>query len=687
MILLEAGERSERARDALAILAGELARRGHRPLIDALALGGPLRRRQQLDLAPWVTDRATETASRVLMIAAHLLTDETLSGLRRFAARSEVPVTAVGRFATRQALIGMQSRLAYALGREPEVFDLGSLLRVPLIADELVPPVVAPPAGDTAMARPRIWLGVPHALLEDPATLPALAAFDQIAQSDLRLLVSGRGAEFVRKSRFAGLSLRSFEELPPAAISGQAEIFAVLGDCFEGQRSAQIGLQMMAAGKVVIDGTRDGNLVAAGAPALRGPETVQGILGYLLHTVLPQRAEIARRIGVSPWVSDVRLERFEKLIGLPAPVTVGARAPAATDAPGRLVFLPTNGVGLGHAQRCTAIAAALPEQQSTAFAVFPSCVGLVNAAGHPCLPLVQKSSDHADEGANDVINYLRLRRLIGPGDRLVFDGGYVFDSVYRLVQERAVPAMWIRRGLWQAGQTIGRALEREGIFARVLVPEEAFAELNTGYSFGQRVFHTGPILRDTPPPDPGLRDRLRRRYGHEVRSLVVTMLGGGVAADRTAQLMALCAQFERRPHCLHLVVLWPGATWPPGLQGWANSRLVQTLHAAELAQAADLVISAAGYNAVHECLYYRVPAILVPQMAPYMDDQERRAQAAADRGLAIAVRAGDLLRLGQEVEACLDQGRAAELRAALAAAELPEPGTREAAARIMEDWG
>jgi UDP-N-acetylglucosamine:LPS N-acetylglucosamine transferase len=161
------------------------------------------------------------------------------------------------------------------------------------------------------------------------------------------------------------------------------------------------------------------------------------------------------------------------------------------------------------------------------------------------------------------------------------------------------------------------------------------------------------------------------------------MLGGGVASDRSAQLQGLCSLLERRKSCLHLVVVWPGSTVLPTLHLWNNTRVVQTTEALALAQAADLVVSAAGYNSLNEVLYHGIPAIFIPQSAPYLDDQTRRARAASDRGLSVTVLAQELLRLEREVLACLDGGKAALLRARLKLAELPSPGT-DAAARLIE---
>jgi predicted glycosyltransferase len=309
---------------------------------------------------------------------------------------------------------------------------------------------------------------------------------------------------------------------------------------------------------------------------------------------------------------------------------------------------------------------------------------LIEAAGFPALPLVGRHGGHPDRSGNDVLNARRLHGALRPGDRLVFDGGYVFPSVFRAILERDLEGIWIRRGLWQPGQITPQALQREAVFRRVIIPGEAFDELNEDYTFGPRITRVGPIVQDAPlnaEARLALRGRLAQRFGVEVREVIVSMLGGGVAADRVAQTQVISAVAEAREGCLHLILIWPGARVAPGLQGWARSFVVQTGYAAELCQAADLVVTAAGYNTFHECLYNALPTIFVPQTAPFMDDQDRRARAAQDRGLAVLVAPYALLEMEREVKACLD-GKAAELRGRLQSAILPARGTAEAAAVI-----
>ena len=219
------------------------------------------------------------------------------------------------------------------------------------------------------------------------------------------------------------------------------------------------------------------------------------------------------------------------------------------------------------------------------------------------------------------------------------------------------------------------------------MPSEAFEELNDAYSYGDHVHYVGPIYRQVAQSKNDreqLRARLAERFGRDFRQLIVSMLGGGVASDRSAQLQAISGMLETRPDCLHLIVIWPGSTVQPAAFGWKNTRVVQTFEATKLCLSADLVISAAGYNSVLELLYHKIPAILIPQSAPYLDDQERRARALADRDLCALITEWEFMKLERTVTDCLDSDGLDVFRTALNDIELPQAGAAEAAELITE---
>ncbi|SIO57180.1 Glycosyltransferase family 28 C-terminal domain-containing protein [Rhodovulum sp. ES.010] len=687
MILVEAGRRDLRGLDAQLTFAAQLAARGHCVALDAAGLPGALDRGRTYEAAPFLVDSEDLSVEALFLLGAEDIEEAALAALRNRALADAVPVVAIGRFEDHQGYLGARARIAYALGREPRMFDLSESQPRPLVARAATPLVAElAPRPRPLGAVPVLTVALGAKALDKGDVLGCFAAMSHRAGVRLRIIANAKQKERVKASRHHDLPVVTFTDLSPVTLAARTDVFAVYGQGVPGERMAALSVCLLGAGGVVVDCTEDGAFLALGAPALRGPVDPAALEAYLTDTVLVNLGPIGAQLAASPWIAGADIARLEAAAGLASGSAAPARGRAAR-ARGRTVFMPTNGVGLGHAQRCSVIADATETSERPVFAAFPSCVPMIRDRGFDCLPLVQKSGDHPQPYANDVLTYLRLGRLLGRADRLVFDGGYVFDSIFRTVLERGTRAIWIRRGLWPEGDASKEALDRERIFERVIVPSEAFPELNDVYSQTPRVRNVGPILRQreqTEEECAALRARVAAHLGQPFERLVVSMLGGGVASDRSAQLQAISGLLAGRTDTLHLVVVWPGALVDPALHAWPNTRVVQTYEALSLCLAADLVTSAAGYNSVHEVLYHAIPAILIPQSAPYLDDQTRRAEALASRGLAEMIEAGDLLRLSSVLTECLEGGGACRLRASLAGADLPAPGAAEAARLIAE---
>ena len=685
MILIETGPAGERAFEAGLHFAHQLLRRGHAVQLDAHCLPAGLSGTRLYDAAPVLAEPEPGQPSRLLVIGAETLDDSQLARLRALRLEAGCAVQAIGRFDSRQNAIGARARLAYALGREPALLNLAELQPRPLR-----PTAVAPLFGVDCRAgaggETNLVLVLPETMLEQDSMPAALEPLTHMPGLQLLIVTSGKGKGLIRQAPFPLPPAVGFAELAPATLAARASIVAVFGQAVPGAAMAQLCLNAMASGAVVIDGTEAGDIVAGGAPALRGPLNPAALPSYLSGTVMPNAAALGAEAKASPWTAENHLARLEEALGLDAPPRAGG--PRRPPRPPRVLFVPTNGVGLGHAQRSALVAEAMGPDAAVGFAAFPSCLPLLQGRGFACHPLVARPDDHPASNRADLVNFLRLRQLVAPGDTLVFDGGYVFDSIFRTLLERGARGVWIRRGLWQAGQTRRTPLEREAFFERVIVPQEAFAELNADYSFGPRLRRVGPIVQQRAQPDTAARRAaraaLQERLGRPFRRLLVSMLGGGIAADRSAQLQTICAEAEAHEDWLHLMVLWPNGRMAAGLGAWRRSVPVSTRGALDLCLVADLVVSAAGYNSVHEILYHRLPAIFIPQMAGYTDDQERRAAAAAERGLAVAIGPQDLLQLQRHLADMLEGGQAAALKEALAAADLPAPGNAAAAALIRE---
>lgn len=664
----------------LAVFVSQLARLGADARIHVRSVPAGLGRNVQFDVAPYLVDRPLAEGDRVVLLGAHRLGDEKLVALRRIV-RGPGACIAFGAFASRQAVIGTRAKLSYVFGAEPEVQDLGGSAPGGGIGAGSGGPLVGVPKRTRAAAPPRILLVRPD--LADRRESSAIVALALSRRYRVAILTDGRAKRDWLAMRGTEPPAYHFGEVLPADLAERVDICVSFAPAEGNYRLETLFANLARSGAALVDST-PGHAIAGTADAfLRGP-TDPVTLGPFLDTeILPNLDEISRATAASRTAARAASGPLLRLLGAaPAPAPAQPRQTGA-----EIAFVPTNGIGLGHARRCSLIASEMAGAPKPVFAAFPSCLSLVKSYGFDVMPLIGRSAFHQQSFENDLANYIRLRALTAGGKALVFDGGYVFDSIYRTILENRLRGVWIRRGLWQATQNNIVALDREKVFSRVVVPREAFEELNTDYSRGPQVREVGPIVARpalSASDRQALRAGLSERYGIAFDRLVVSLLGGGVAADRSAQTQALCSIAERRSDTLHLVVVWPGGRQEPAWFGWDRTRVVRTQRAGALVAAADLCISAAGYNLFHETLYAGAPTIFVPQTGPFMDDQRARAGAAAERGLAATVDPHEMMRLDREVARFLDGGEAEATARRIGLADLPEPGNRAAAELIAE---
>jgi len=677
LILCEHGSNTPEATEAMLVFVSQMNAAGQEVKINADSIKQPLHRNLQYEIAPYLCDVQCSQISKLIILGADTLNNDKLADFRRLKIQPETQIYAIGNFEKTQTKISVLSRLSYVLGKDPELIDLSNSTEI----TDVINPALGVPILINNKKRCRVMLLAPN--LEDEHLIDGVYSFSLSRKFDTIIVTNGKSKDLWQKRYGFNCDIFYYGELPPEDLSAKADICVLLSDIKKNLRAKTILYNLVVSGAAIVDSTRnnlDGKFQEFSVP---GPTDIGHLSGFLANEILPNTKELGEISRNSKLSHEVNADRFMERLNISPPMVNDNNLKSDC----RVLFVPTNGVGLGHAQRCSLVADKLSSSTKTRFAAFPSCLPMLNRYGFDGIPLVSRSNLHAAPYDNDLLNYRRLYSATSNRDLLVFDGGYVFDSIFRTIAKRKLRGIWIRRGLWQASQNNTVALDREKIFERVIVPMEAFDELNHSYSRGSRLKTVGPIVQQ---PDPKvfdrkkLREQLRKRFKIDFTNLTVTMLGGGVAADRTAQVQAICAGMEKRSDTLNLIVTWPTARVDPGWFSWKNSRIVRTHHANPLVSACDLFISAVGYNSFHEAIYNNVPSIFIPQMSSYMDDQRARAEAAADRGAAILVEPTQMSSLEREINLCLDDSKATEIRSVLAKLELPETGNASAAQLIQE---
>jgi len=675
MLFCDTGGADAAAHDTLVSFVAQL--RAHRvpAVISERSLPEEMRPAQQYDVAPFLTSAAPTMKDHLVLLAAEKVSAERATLLRDMAAGGTLACTAYGAFETRQAEISVAARLAFALGVEPELITAPTHPGLP----EAHLPIFGAPATPTARKVPTVGLFFPD--LAQPEAQGAIRSLKLMAKCQVEIVTNGtEKKDWIAKDGYTTPAWH-LGELLPRALADRFDLAVFCGAPVVWPRFQLLFANLAVRGVPLIDATPNQVWSQHIPEVIKGPSRLSDLGPWLGQDVMPQRARITAELQESGFVQALQLpENLAEFVPKPA-----NRRSAGTSENTRVLFVPTNGVGLGHAKRCSLIADALPEKVKPTFAAFPSCIGMLTAAGYDTTPLVSRAGQRAPHD-NDILNAGRLAAAAAGAAATVFDGGYVFDSVMRAAADNQLPSIWVRRGLWQASQNNEVARDRQKTFTRVIVPTEAFDELNGPAETNSNVRAVGPVVQHD-PPTPNAAAKQRQALAKALKlggeKLVVTMLGGGVAADRRAQINAVCAHLAGREDVMHLLVVWPTATTDPGWFHYPNTRVVQSIHASALIPLADLFVSAVGYNSFHEALYAGTPTIFIPQMAGFMDDQRARAKAAAERELALLIEPWELLSLTHAIDACL-AGQAATLRENLRKQNLPPPGNAEAAAEIAE---
>ena len=468
-------------------------------------------------------------------------------------------------------------------------------------------------------------------------------------------------------------------------ILSQVDVFVDLSEKVSGdmhhwvlQQARALGMPVFARWNDANNELRSGVIRGAGDP---------GKFAHYVFSVLSADPDLRRYPPIEPLQTSIEAGRraATALLG-PAEPPRSVRSAQRTAAPTGAIFFATNGHGLGHAQRVTTISEAtraLVTKDEITVATFPSCFEFVGSRGFRMLPLVTRQVATRDV-AVETANLKRLKCALRSSKLFTFDGGHPYDSVIAAIQSFNGRSVWIRRGLWQQSSKTLRSLARQKFFDHVVIPLEAFDELNYRVDDDSVSTSTfGPIV--SPPENLSLTKQYLDKLKRGKRGLCVTMLGSISDPSRIDSLRTVLHWFEDNDDFVNVVVMWPQSEIRINTDQYQNSHFVKTVWGTSFVHESDFVIAASGYNVFHECLYYRKPAIYVPQGAAWLDYQQKRAKSASERDLAVYVDQDDLAALLAALNS-LSAGGLATLKSNLETFELPEPGV-SAIAQFMKEIG
>ncbi len=352
-----------------------------------------------------------------------------------------------------------------------------------------------------------------------------------------------------------------------------------------------------------------------------------------------------------------------------------------------IILATSNGVGMGHLARASALAVSLKEFANPI--IVSMAGGIAEIPGFMdirCEYIPGKDRMWMSREKWDIYLRDRLLALVEETNAkvLTFDGVVPYPGV--IAAKNANPDLklvWVRRGLWQKKPQRFVLGLQSAMMDMIIEP----GDVARAYDFGPTATRDDAVL--TSPvslfrkQDAMTREDARKALGLDLnRPTVLVQLGTGdsdVNEKMTAALSGLLGWKDLQVILTKAPVDKDGKSLAPeGL----DLKIVRYFPLAKVLHAFDAGICATGYNGVHELLPAQVPTVFVSNIRG-TDDQEARAKWCNDFGFALRADQADHDDITAKVKMLQDPAVRARLSAKCA--ELPETsGGDEIAAMLYK---
>lgn len=376
------------------------------------------------------------------------------------------------------------------------------------------------------------------------------------------------------------------------------------------------------------------------------------------------------------------VERVAALIGEPGRATMAASG-RSVDIP--VLFLTSNGVGMGHLTRALAIARRCPAPLKPVFATMSQGLSVVREFGFLAEYIPFHTYLDCDVAAWNEFLYEELSELLSFHDPrvILFDGNVPYEGLLRTMADNPERWwIWSRRAMWRAGSGEEHAA-RESYFDAVIEPAELAGAFDRGAttSYRRRTRAVAPICLYDSGEMLG-REDARRALGLDADRLAVLVhLGAGNNFAFSDVQQLVINRLATNPQVELAVAEWLIANDPVPVP--RSVLRLQRYPLAPYLNAFDFAVGAAGYNSFHEAIAAQLPTIFVPNENPSMDDQLARASFAERRGFGLCLRVREIYRAESVLSAMLNIERRTSMADACHAARF-QNGAVEAAQLVTE---
>jgi UDP-N-acetylglucosamine:LPS N-acetylglucosamine transferase len=323
-----------------------------------------------------------------------------------------------------------------------------------------------------------------------------------------------------------------------------------------------------------------------------------------------------------------------------------------------IILATSNGVGMGHLARASAIALALREHANPIIVSMAGGIAEIpEYMGIRCEYIPGRDRGWMTRDLWDRYLRDRLVALIDETNAKVisFDGVVPYPGVIAAKVSRPQTALiWVRRGLWQKKPQRFVLGLQSSMMDHIVEPGDIARQYDHGPTSGRGdATLTSPVSlfqKNTALS----RQESRKILGLDLdRPAVLVQLGTGdsdVNEKMTAALSGLLGWKDLQVILTKAPIDKNGNSLAPeGL----DIRVVRHFPLAQVLHAFDAGVCATGYNGVHELLPAQVPTVFVSNIRG-TDDQEARAQWCHDFGFALRADQADLADITAKVKQLQD---------------------------------
>ena len=299
-----------------------------------------------------------------------------------------------------------------------------------------------------------------------------------------------------------------------------------------------------------------------------------------------------------------------------------------------LLFLPTNGAGLGHLTRLLAVAKRVKEQVPEVTIIFLStsaAMQLILQEGFIGYHLPPKSAFPEELSARQWNQLLRQQvHMIINVHRpniLIYDGASLYIGLISSIQEiKTLKTIWIKR-LQKKNEEVKSQNDRENVFSQIVIPGEIGSDVN---SFIDKERYVNPVIYSK-KEELFSQKAVRKQWGIDSeKKIVYIQLGAGNINDISSILYRVLQCLKKIENLFF--VIGESIIGDTIKIDEPNIKILRDYPNAKYYKAFDLAISAAGYNTFYELLYFGVPSIFIPNEETKADNQIVRAKNGEAKG-------------------------------------------------------